>query len=592
MMSVTRVQAVTYLFGVCLFSISFLVFMNSSISFVITDVLQEKHGVGNAVGTLGFLDELVALVACPVWGVLSDRIGVRTVSAGLIFKSRTFLQAVQICVLGYAIVGLSLLLFVQAKNIFPQLLLARLLFSVGGSATATMVTAILPSMIATQGLTSTKSPSRTSRPAGEHLLSPSVSSEHTITPLRFHQTSQFSFSLKETISRMSPTRLAGFVGLFTGFGALLALGLFLPLPAIFQKSGVQPRVAVVNSYFIVGAVSLGVSAVCFFGLRNLPGEEDKGWYGFRPVSNSAGAFKSRQIQSSLKQLIEAVKLGFTYPQVGLGYLGGFVARASSVGISLFIPLFVNAYFLRSGVCNKPSPEIESNKTHCREAYVLAAKLTGVSQLVALLFAPVFGYLADKDRKFHVPLLVASLVGILGYLGMSMLESPETGGPNGSPWIFLIVAMLGISQIGAIVCSLGLVGHGVLGLDVGSGVRHCQSNHNVTRPSDDESNQRTGLSSSDSVFCSETVASADSAGETTSLLGDNSDSPQSYIHLKGSIAGVYSLAGGAGILLLTKLGGLSFDDLSPVAPFCLLGLFNTMLFIAGLACGTWARTHHQ
>lgn len=494
--------------------------------------------------------------------------------------------------MGYAIVGLSLILFVQAKNIFPQLLLARLLFSLGGSATATMVTAILPSMIATPELTSTTSSSRTSRPAGEHLLSPSVSSEHTITPLKLHQTSRFSIPFKQSISRISPTRLAGFVGLFTGFGALLALGLFLPLPAIFQKSGVQPRVAVVNSYFIVGAVSLGVSAVCFFGLRDLPGEEDKGWYGFRHVSPPAGAFKSRQIQSSLKKLIEAVRLGFTYPQLGLGYLGGFVARASSVGISLFIPLFVNAYFLRSGVCNKPSPEIGFDKTHCREGYVLAAKLTGVSQLVALLFAPVFGYLADKDRQFHVPIIVASLVGILGYLGMSMLESPETGGPNGSPWIFLIVAMLGISQIGAIVCSLGLVGHGVLGLDVGSGVRHSQSIHTGTRPGDNEPVQRPGLSSSDSGFCSETLASAESAGETSRLLGDNSDDQRSYIHLKGSIAGVYSLAGGAGILLLTKLGGRSFDDLSPVAPFCLLGGFNTMLFIAGLACGIWARTHRQ
>lgn len=94
MMFVTRLQAVTYLFGVCLFSISFLVFMNSSVSFVITDVLREKQGVGNAVGTLGFLDELVALVACPVWGVLSDRIGVRTVSFGLVIKPRTFLQVV------------------------------------------------------------------------------------------------------------------------------------------------------------------------------------------------------------------------------------------------------------------------------------------------------------------------------------------------------------------------------------------------------------------------------------------------------------------------------------------------------------------
>ena len=80
MFTATSIQAATYLLGVCLFSISFLVFLNSSVPFVITDLIKEKKGVGNAVGNLGFADELVALIACPVWGVLSDRIGVRTVS--------------------------------------------------------------------------------------------------------------------------------------------------------------------------------------------------------------------------------------------------------------------------------------------------------------------------------------------------------------------------------------------------------------------------------------------------------------------------------------------------------------------------------
>lgn len=73
-------HALTYLFGVCLFSISFLVFLNSSVSFVVTDLIEQDGGLGNVVGTLGFADELVALVACPLWGVASDRIGVRTVS--------------------------------------------------------------------------------------------------------------------------------------------------------------------------------------------------------------------------------------------------------------------------------------------------------------------------------------------------------------------------------------------------------------------------------------------------------------------------------------------------------------------------------
>lgn len=85
MFTATKVQAATYLFGVCLFSISFLVFLNASVSFVVTDLLRQEHGVGNAVGTLGFADELLALIACPVWGVVSDRIGVRVVSLQLYY---------------------------------------------------------------------------------------------------------------------------------------------------------------------------------------------------------------------------------------------------------------------------------------------------------------------------------------------------------------------------------------------------------------------------------------------------------------------------------------------------------------------------
>jgi MFS family permease len=114
----SRSQVATYFFCVCLFSISFLVFLNSAVSFVITERIGQKHNVGDAVGTLGFADELLALVACPLWGALSDYVGVRTV-----------------VVSGYTIVGLALVLFVQAKNVYPQLLLARLFFALGGSAT-------------------------------------------------------------------------------------------------------------------------------------------------------------------------------------------------------------------------------------------------------------------------------------------------------------------------------------------------------------------------------------------------------------------------------------------------------------------------
>ena len=84
MFSATKLQVATYLFGVCPFSIAFLVFLNSTVSFVVTDLIGRHKAVGDAVGSLGFADELLALVACPLWGLLSDRIGVRYVSLLLI----------------------------------------------------------------------------------------------------------------------------------------------------------------------------------------------------------------------------------------------------------------------------------------------------------------------------------------------------------------------------------------------------------------------------------------------------------------------------------------------------------------------------
>ena len=79
MFTANRLQVVTYLLGVCFFTIAFLVFINSTVSFVITSLIKQRQHVGNAVGTLGFADELIVIVASPAWGFISDMLGVRTV---------------------------------------------------------------------------------------------------------------------------------------------------------------------------------------------------------------------------------------------------------------------------------------------------------------------------------------------------------------------------------------------------------------------------------------------------------------------------------------------------------------------------------
>ncbi|KAG5977253.1 hypothetical protein E4U55_006943 [Claviceps digitariae] len=595
--STTPTQAVTYLLGISLFSISFLVFLNSSVSFVITDLIGQKDHVGDVVGTLGFADELVALVACPAWGLVSDRLGVRWVA-----------------VMGYGIIGIALGLFVQAENVYPQLLLARILFAVGASAAATMVTAILPSLTdEADDAHDGTGPPRCNKPNQRLSVAFSVESEATITPERYTRSlstdsraSQGEQQQRAATKQGRPSALAGYVGLFTGCGALVALALFLPLPAWFgERDGVTPGQAVVYSFYVVGGISLVVAVFVFIGLRNLKGEEGKGWNNLlgRSLERSAGAGAAnddngngngndngnrtgdrdehgdgsgppRQAVPYLHLMKESVLLGFTDSRIALGYMGGFVARASTVAISLFIPLYVNTFFISNGFCqgspNDPSPEL---KKECRAAYVLSSMLTGVAQLMGLLCAPAMGYLSERRGRVNYPVVMATVFGVVGYVMFPQLASPEArdvDGRGGSPAVFLVVTLMGISQIGAIVCSLGSLGQGVIAVALPRAVRR--------EPS--VALARDGDESTESTESQPLLTTGLSTDEEATAAASTSASA-SRVRLKGSIAGVYSLCGGAAILLLTKLGGVLFDSVSRGAPFYMMAVFNAALLVTSM-----------
>ena len=235
---------------------------------------------------------------------------------------------------------------------------------------------------------------------------------------------------------------------------------------------------------------------------------------------------------------------------------------------------MNAFFIGNGFCqgspNDPSPEL---KKECRQAYVLASILTGVAQLVGLICAPVFGYLSSRTGKVNWPIVVSTIFGIVGYIAFPQLSSPEyknVQGRGGSVAVFFFAALMGISQIGAIVCSLGSLGRGVLKVDIVNVV--------TTLDGDQET----------------LIESADGENETAPLLENADVLPEdtvSRVRLKGSVAGVYSWCGGAAILLLTKLGGYLFDSWSTGAPFYLMAIFNGLLLLAsiGIDVGRAARS---
>ena len=144
-----------------------------------------------------------------------------------------------------------------------------------------MVTAILPSLT-----DESPSPSAENRKPPQNpraSLALSLDSQLTITPESFRNNGQgqprdddAEISLVEQRGR--PSKLAGYVGLFTGCGALVALSLFLPLPARFgQIRGVTTGEAVEYSFYVVGVISFVVAVFVFFGLRHLKGEDGKGW---------------------------------------------------------------------------------------------------------------------------------------------------------------------------------------------------------------------------------------------------------------------------------------------------------------------------
>lgn len=368
------------------------------------------------------------------------------------------------------------------------------------------------------------------------------------------------------------SRLAGFVGMCTGCGALISLTILLPLPAHFQEMGLSPASAIQYTYYTTAVIAVVVSFCCSVGLRNLPGEDGKSWTALwtdlRSDTQTAEPTRhsSRTIYRTrfpyLNQLGSAISLGFRNRDIFIGYLGGFVARASSVGISLFIPLFVNNYYRRSGLCDEQPTEGADPgdiKRSCPKAYVLASILTGVSQLIALLAAPAFGYLSEKSRRYHLPLFIACLAGVVGYSVLAVLPSPEFKGEKGGPGIFVVMALVGVSQIGAIVCSLSVLSNGIL---------------SMTSPA--EATQNAGSS--------QTPSTAPESDEQQPLLETPVHRKQQPSDLKGSISGVYSLFGGAGILLLTKLGGLLFDVLDSGAPFYIMAGFNGVLVLVGVLSG--------
>jgi MFS family permease len=392
---ITKFNLITLLIG-ALFTICFSVFLNAAQTFVLSDIIGIVEGKGSISGSLTLYDEIISIFASVLWGTLSDRIGRRPV-----------------WVVSYLIMCASLFLYTVPRDVYPGLLLVRLFFAIGVAAGTSMLTATLADYSGGQ--------------------------------------------YRGKISAMA--------GIASGIGALLAVFVLVRLPpTLAGKDNANIPRGIRATYYLCGAIAFVVAIIMFFGLHR-----DR-TRGIRTLFRASSSENSAITASGQESSIEAghprpapvVKpplyilfwrgvVAGKDPRVTLAYITGFVARADSIVVSLFITLWVNQYFIDHQLCpHAPSHENEDIKVSCREAFRIASSLSGVAQVFALLGAPLFGFLSDRFSR-GVSVMVAGLLGFIGCFGFGLGNSP-TAGIN-----YFWMCLIGFGEIGTIVTSLALAG---------------------------------------------------------------------------------------------------------------------------------------
>ncbi|KAF9899692.1 hypothetical protein BX616_002892 [Lobosporangium transversale] len=367
---------ISYLIA-CFATICLVVYLSIVQPFVLTVLLRITENTGNLTGSLVLYDEILALPATLVWGVLSDRIGRRPVYS-----------------LGFVFLGTALILYSYVKNVYPHMLLCRLLFSLGSAACTSMMTATLSDV------------------AGGH---------------------------KER------GRVSAIVGMFSGFGALTSGMALINLPYQMGSRVHSESQGIRVALCIVGGCAIALGVFFVFTMPNV-NPTSKGFLarlrGHRATEKEVIVTPAPKRVESLFVILKYGILAARDPRIALAYLSSFVARADTVLFTSFISLWVIHHYLDLGWCR--------DKTSCGAASGDTHQLTGLAQGLSLAFAPFYGYAGEKLRKSTV-LAVAGIIGAVGSIPFAFTTVAPAHKSN-----YAWVCLVGIGQIGMIVTGMTLL----------------------------------------------------------------------------------------------------------------------------------------
>ena len=180
-------------------------------------------------------------------------------------------------------------------------------------------------------------------------------------------------------------KMTGMAFLLNGLGAVAFFAGLNKLPEIYQAQGATDVWAGHYAFLSIAALAF-VAAIVMIGLK--PG---------RPEGVEA--------KTPVLQLItEGIKAARN-KRIGLAYLGAFAARADMAIITLYLILWVVQSSAEAGLSTA-------------EAQARAGMFVGVCSLAAVIWAPLFGFFADKIDRLTLCVIGFGLAAIgYGWLGM-------------------------------------------------------------------------------------------------------------------------------------------------------------------------------
>lgn len=225
--------------------------------------------------------------------------------------------------------------------------------------------------------------------------------------------------LADYIDNKDRGKAIGITAASGGIGALMTVFLFLRLPDIFQSNGLTPQMAGRYTYWIVAVLGVVAMALVSFGLL---GRSQK---------------QAEEKRSIFRIAQDAFQAARQDPGISLAYGVNFVASGSVSVVGTFFTLWLVTYgTTQAGLSSA-------------ESLARAGMIMGISQMMGLIAAPMFGVLADKAGRVKATILATGLTAVVFSLTL-LIRDPLN-------WVMIVLGLfIGFVQTSGLITGGALI----------------------------------------------------------------------------------------------------------------------------------------